>query len=87
MEEQSEANQTTQNQVIIVFNDIKTAVRTVRSPVGQVPDSADLRVGAQKVWIGSKTCDSMGLEPGSGGSGPFCPLSFQGSSSLCVGLP
>lgn len=53
MEGQSEANQTTQNQAIVVFTDVKTAVRTVRSPVGQVPDSADLKVGAKKVWMGS----------------------------------
>lgn len=51
MEGQSEAKQATQTQVMIVFDEIKAAVRAVGGSVAQVPDSADLKGGDKKVWI------------------------------------
>ena len=48
----SEANQASQTQVTLVFNDIKaavTSVSSVRGSAGQLPNPADLRVGGKKV--------------------------------------
>ena len=49
VEEQSEANRASQTQVIIVFNDIKAAVRAVLGVQLDRCHSADLRVAGKKI--------------------------------------